>query len=775
MPAIQHAINAASLISNALSFATDNTVQSVVTVVLPSGVYNITSSVNTTSGIEIPGRITLIGLGGSGACVLQTTSTTIPIIRSQMEWCTIQGITFKGGLHHVAMYGASSQFGGLYNPTDFGTVPSIIKDSFFYYPIGPAIWQDLGPTATIAVASNDAVLPQSTIFVDSTANFPNPTPQHPQETIAILVADGTFQFVNYMGLTATSFTGCTGGAGTLGAGMLVSLPNNNRTFQHQLRVLNFGFAGPHLFWGSGDSVIFSQGHIAWDFTRTVTSSDGLPLGIFNSGDDLYVDHVVAFENGTGSQPARPAIFIGTGSINVTATTWGQNDGITFVRARYAANTYQGAGTHPVGLPTNAAANEPALLALKINNAALICSFGAFWLEIYDAFPASINLKNWYDLSTDFFGTKGIWVEQDALIASQIFTRQKATMNLDIDGVREFPNIRQIYTGFDLGPSGAPTRANSTEITSQFILARVDDPEEDVDNTFQENLFNNPTADGSAVGFGMNGGSTSTDHSTGYPVTLWTAGANTGSGPARALIPFASLMPNNLPSGVYCFSFYWKANWDQDLWITVGPTGGPGGANAIKHFTADASYQRFWIPFYYPGNGASWTVGIIQQANIPVRIVPWTPNTQYAAGNDQTGTAGDRVTNGGNVYLCVISGQSAAGGSGPTISIRPPIVDNTCRWVWVGPGGTFTPECALGLMMLNKGRTPAPYVFPNNADTNTKFATVPRIYYGTAAPASGSYVVGDIVYNTAPASGAFIGWVCTSAGSPGTWRTFGLIS
>lgn len=46
---------------------------------------------------------------------------------------------------------------------------------------------------------------------------------------------------------------------------------------------------------------------------------------------------------------------------------------------------------------------------------------------------------------------------------------------------------------------------------------------------------------------------------------------------------------------------------------------------------------------------------------------------------------------------------------------------------------------------------------------------------TAAPTTGYWVQGDIVYNTAPASAGYIGWVCTVTGSPGTWRTFGLIS
>jgi len=47
-------------------------------------------------------------------------------------------------------------------------------------------------------------------------------------------------------------------------------------------------------------------------------------------------------------------------------------------------------------------------------------------------------------------------------------------------------------------------------------------------------------------------------------------------------------------------------------------------------------------------------------------------------------------------------------------------------------------------------------------------------YGTAAPAAGSYARGDLVYNTLPLPGGCIGWVCTTAGSPGTWKAFGTI-
>ena len=47
--------------------------------------------------------------------------------------------------------------------------------------------------------------------------------------------------------------------------------------------------------------------------------------------------------------------------------------------------------------------------------------------------------------------------------------------------------------------------------------------------------------------------------------------------------------------------------------------------------------------------------------------------------------------------------------------------------------------------------------------------------GTAAPTTGTWDRGNIVWNEQPASGRPIGWVCVSGGSPGTWSTFGIIS
>jgi hypothetical protein len=43
-----------------------------------------------------------------------------------------------------------------------------------------------------------------------------------------------------------------------------------------------------------------------------------------------------------------------------------------------------------------------------------------------------------------------------------------------------------------------------------------------------------------------------------------------------------------------------------------------------------------------------------------------------------------------------------------------------------------------------------------------------VTWASAAPTSGTWTVGSIVYNSAPSSGAEIGWVCTNASGAGTW-------
>lgn len=54
------------------------------------------------------------------------------------------------------------------------------------------------------------------------------------------------------------------------------------------------------------------------------------------------------------------------------------------------------------------------------------------------------------------------------------------------------------------------------------------------------------------------------------------------------------------------------------------------------------------------------------------------------------------------------------------------------------------------------------------------AVVDMVFYGTAAPSTGTWALGDKVIHTAPSAAGNIGWVCTASGTPGTWVEFGRI-
>jgi hypothetical protein len=74
-------------------------------------------------------------------------------------------------------------------------------------------------------------------------------------------------------------------------------------------------------------------------------------------------------------------------------------------------------------------------------------------------------------------------------------------------------------------------------------------------------------------------------------------------------------------------------------------------------------------------------------------------------------------------------------------------------------------------------TVTPYVLLNNAKVQgwAPKEYGPREELASVAPTSGNYNRGDIVWNLQPAASGFVGWICVTAGSPGTWKTFGAIS
>lgn len=71
---------------------------------------------------------------------------------------------------------------------------------------------------------------------------------------------------------------------------------------------------------------------------------------------------------------------------------------------------------------------------------------------------------------------------------------------------------------------------------------------------------------------------------------------------------------------------------------------------------------------------------------------------------------------------------------------------------------------------------------NPAYPNDQLLQVRQLYLdgavhlrGSAAPTAGTWARGSVVWNSAPSAAGMIGWICTAAGTPGTWKTWGVIS
>jgi hypothetical protein len=92
---------------------------------------------------------------------------------------------------------------------------------------------------------------------------------------------------------------------------------------------------------------------------------------------------------------------------------------------------------------------------------------------------------------------------------------------------------------------------------------------------------------------------------------------------------------------------------------------------------------------------------------------------------------------------------------------------------------FTTDAQVSMMMKNGYNLDA-FGYGQSLMAKGKNRTicvppVPAIGRTTEVPTQGTWEVGDQALVYSPASGGYIGYVCTTAGTPGTWKSFGLIS
>ncbi len=551
---------------------------------------------------------------------------------------------------------------------------------------------------------------------------------------------------------------------------------NYRTFQTVLRVSDFYFAGAALFWGFGDSVTFINGHLAWDFTNAPTNTgvlgDGLPLGLFNSADNLQVTDITGF--GTGTNAKRQAMVVGTGVIQIRDCAFGQNDTLPLIRARSLLNTYQGAA--PAAVPLSTGSN----LAFYVDGCSLVNIFGAFWIEIYEQIPNQVTLRNVNNLGGEFLWESfGIWLDQGVALPTSANDIRANIFQYDMprgETVVQNGTPFTVYQGWDPGASAAPSYLQAVDVTSAFVtlmqLTGLPDAAPS-GQAFEKNLFLGTSTDNTSF-FGVVGGtSAGQDTTTGIALTGYNGGTSWNATFAHNQIGLDS---QAMPAGVYTFSCFLKVNYAVEVIAQIGPTGA-NTQSASRRLEAADSFQRIEIPFWYPGNGASLQVAVF--GPVAPAQPAWASGTYYA---------GQLVVNTTtrNVYVCTngtpgspVSSTVVPTGTGSQINPGGGAI-----WNYVGPysgaGTSFTPYTNIGLWMVNKGSRAAPYSFSQAADSAAVVGWVPRTYFGTAAPTqtTTAFFVGDICWNTAPASNGIMGWVCVSSsasyGGAGLWQPFGHI-
>ncbi len=102
--------------------------------------------------------------------------------------------------------------------------------------------------------------------------------------------------------------------------------------------------------------------------------------------------------------------------------------------------------------------------------------------------------------------------------------------------------------------------------------------------------------------------------------------------------------------------------------------------------------------------------------------------------------------------------AGAGSSGNPLTVRIEGIDGDAKVLYVrAPASTTVSGAVISRV------TPAYKKMGRQGDL------------GTDAPSSGTWAKGDIVWNTSPSAGAYIGWTCTAGGTPGTWKGFGAIA
>lgn len=221
----------------------------------------------------------------------------------------------------------------------------------------------------------------------------------------------------------------------------------------------------------------------------------------------------------------------------------------------------------------------------------------------------------------------------------------------------------------------------------------------------------------------------------------------------------SLKPNpdrlwsDLPLDVHRNSYYGIDNVSVLSMTELGPTVNRSSLTHVGVLQNLAVEGNFNIDQYVFWNGDFMRFGIGTE----------TPNGTFGIVQDNA------------EFIIDTDGNTATFGTFSTADLKV-ITDNTTRISITATGKVVIGSDANSKTNI-KGKLGVNVENPN-ADIETAGPVSfegKRFEVGTAAPTSGSYRQGDIVWNTLPTPTGYVGWVCTKPGTPGLWKQFGQIA
>lgn len=463
-----------------------------------------------------------------------------------------------------------------------------------------------------------------------------------------------------------------------------------------LIVENFEFQGRVLFFGLFDFSVFRGGRVTVDFAYVEDDSSLVTMGVFNSGGVLVIEDMLGVPRTSDPEQARQAAWIaGNGIVQLRRCRFGGESGLTGIRISRSVSF--GGVQLPFG--------EASKISLQDSVMASVANLN--WLEIYDRFPALIDVQGeipysaWSDrpdLTTAFYGTLGVWVDAATIDISDVVLRPKESLTISFKGNHAIraQRFRLSHNPSSLGgvDLSAHLRAFcSTDSVSSCLVYTEPLPQTNLWGFVRRPHLYEISSTVPATVSGMAWGSD--DRSTGYSIRALQA----VSEDAYLVQPLNDVAwGTGLERGEYVMSAYLKSTFAGTIRLGILDEERRECSRRFIAYGESSCFHRIFFQFY-------------------------------------------KIDEGGIFFYLGISDAPLGG------------------------------QIYLGMFAIHHGLHPAPYTFPSERSGVALVSNItqPRArgeYFLSSKPTSGSYQVGDIVYNTSiKPSNPTYAWICTNPSGP----------